>query len=102
MQFTNIFIVPQVNTSSGLPLLWKADCLVDVRSYSENHIDAIVDHGVDDAQQFTGFYGDPDIASWENSRSLLRALSRRYTLPWICIGDFTEILLGEEKLGWLD
>ena len=49
MQFANIFVVPQVNIVDGLALLWKADCSVDVQSYSENHIDAIVDHGVDDA-----------------------------------------------------
>uniref|UniRef100_A0A7N2M8W1 Uncharacterized protein n=1 Tax=Quercus lobata TaxID=97700 RepID=A0A7N2M8W1_QUELO len=33
----------------GLALLCKANCSVDVQSYSENHIDAIVDHGFDDA-----------------------------------------------------
>ena len=49
MQFANIFVVPRVNTSGGLALLCKANCSVDVQSYSENHIDVIVDHGVDDA-----------------------------------------------------
>ena len=49
MQFANIFVVPRVNIGGGLALLWKAYCSVDVQSYSENHIDAIVDHGVDDA-----------------------------------------------------
>ena len=48
MQFANIFVVPQVNIVDGLALLWKVDCSVDVQSYSKNHIDAIVDHGVDD------------------------------------------------------
>ena len=102
MQFANIFIVPHVNTGGGLALLWKVDCSVDVQSFSGNHIDAIVDHGVDDAWRFTGFYGDPDTASRENSWSLLRALSSHFSLPWLCMGDFNEILLGEEKLGWLD
>ena len=102
MQFANIFVVPCVNTGGGLALLWKADCSVDVQSYSDNHIDAIVDHGVDDAWRFMGFYGDPDTANWENSWSLLRALSRHFSLPRLCMGDFNEILLDEEKLGWLD
>ena len=61
-----------------------------------------MDHGVDDAWRFTGFYGDLDTTNRENSWSLLRVLSRRFSLPWICMGDFNEILLGEEKLGWLD
>ena len=40
---------------------------MDVQSYSDDHIDVIIDHGVDDAWRFTGFYGDPEIASRENS-----------------------------------
>ena len=102
MQFANIFVVPHVNTGGGLALLWKADCSIDVQSHYDNHIDAIVDHGVDDAWRFTSFYGDLDTTNRENSGSLLRVLSRRFSLPWICMGDFNEILLGEEKLGWLD
>ena len=47
MQFAKIFVVPRVNTGGGLALLWKADCFVDVQSYSDNHIDDIVDYGVD-------------------------------------------------------
>ena len=49
-----------------------------------------------------GFYGDPDTASREDSWSLLKAFSTRVSLPWICIGDFNEILLAEEKQRWLD
>lgn len=57
---------------------------------------------MDDAWQITGFYGNPDSANREDSWSLLRDLSRRFSLPWICIGDFNEILRAEEKQGWLD
>ena len=33
---------------------------------------------------------------------MLRSLSTRFTLPWVCIGDFNEILYAYEKQGWLD
>ena len=33
---------------------------------------------------------------------MLRRLSSRFTLPWVCIGDFNEILYADEKQGWLD
>ena len=95
-QLTNTFVVPQVNNGGGLALLWKIDFQVDVQSYSERHIDAFIDHGVDDAWRFTGFYGDPDTASREDYWSLLRNLSSRSFLPWICLG-FNEILLAKEK-----
>ena len=48
MSFNNIFVVPQLNRTGGLALLWRDDLSVDVQTYSDRHIDAIVDHGVDD------------------------------------------------------
>ena len=49
IQYANCFKVPRHNTKGGLALFWVADSNVDVQSFSENHIDAIIDHGVDDA-----------------------------------------------------
>ena len=96
-QLTNTFVVPRVNNGGSLALLWKTDFQVDVQSYYERHVDAFIDHGVDDAWRFTGFYGDPDTANREDSWSLLRNLSSRSFLLWICLGDFNEILLDKEK-----
>ena len=48
------------------------------------------------------FYGDPDIASRENSWDLLQSLSQHFNFPWVCMGDFNEILFANKKLGWLD
>ena len=41
--------------------------MLDVLTSSDNHIDEVVDQGMDDAWRFTGFYGDPETASLENS-----------------------------------
>ena len=62
-QFSNLFVVPCHNLRGGLALLWPSDMSMDVQSYSDDHIDVIIDHGVDDAWRFTGFYGDPETAS---------------------------------------
>ena len=48
------------------------------------------------------FYGDPDTASQENSWDLLQSLSHHFNFPWVCMGDFNEILFANKKLGWLD
>ena len=95
-------VIPRHNIGGSLALFWAADSNVDVLSFSDNHIDAIIDHGVDDAWWFTGFYGDPETINRENSWSMLKRLSTRFTLPWVCIGDFNEILYADEKQGWLD
>ena len=73
-----------------------------MQTFSANHIDAIVNQGVDDAWRFTDFYGNPDTANQEHSWGLLQTLSHRFNLPWICMGDFNEILFANEKMGWLD
>ena len=102
IQFAHKFVVPRPNKGGGLALLWKEDIQLDVQTSSNNHIDAVVDQGMDDAWRITGFYGNPDSANREDSWSLLRNLSHHFSLPWICIGDFNEILRAEEKQGWLD
>ena len=42
IQFTNLFVVPRVNTGGGLTLFWKSDLDVAVQTFFANHIDAIV------------------------------------------------------------
>ena len=75
---------------------------MDVLTSSDNHIDVVVNQGMDNAWRFTGFFRDLDTTSRENSWNLLRDLSQRLTLPWFCVGDFNEILKIEERQGWLD
>ena len=77
IQFINLFFVPRINSSGGLALYWKSDLDMDVQSFSNRHIDAFINHGVDNAWRFTSFYGDPNTASREHSWSLLLELSRR-------------------------
>ena len=67
IQFAHMFVVPRPNQGGGLALLWKEDIVVDVQTASDSHIDVVVDQGMDDAWWITGFYGNPDSASWEDS-----------------------------------
>ena len=73
---------------------------MDVQTYSPYHIDSIVidDHG-NRKWRFTGFYGHPETGKREELWRLLDELERRFTLPWICMGDFNEILHLGEKVG---
>ena len=102
LQYSNSFVVPRISRGGGLALLWKQGIRVTVMNSSERYIDTVIDHGMNDAWRFTGFYGDPDTANQGNSWSLLRDLSSRFSIPWVCLGDFNEIIRAEEKQGWLD
>ena len=74
IQYPNLFVVPHVNTGGGLALYCKSGFDVDVQSFSANCSDAIINHTVDDAWRFMGFYGEPKTTNQEKSWSLLRVL----------------------------
>ena len=92
-------VVPRVTRAGGLALLWKNMIQIDVDSSSLNHIDVIVNKGQVDSWRFTGIYGLPEASPKSETWNLICNLHRKYTLPWLCVGDFNEILLSHEKLG---
>ncbi|KAL0395299.1 UNVERIFIED_CONTAM: hypothetical protein Slati_4496100 [Sesamum latifolium] len=51
--------------------------------------------------RFTGLYGHPEAARGEETWRLLRRLSQMSSKPWLCAGDFNEILSQDEKTGAL-
>ena len=98
--FNNGLVIPSSGRSGGLALLWKKDILVEVQGYSDNYIDAIVTNPtIGFKWQITGFYGHPETHHRKESWNLLRDLNRRYKMPWMCFGDFNEIISMEEKKG---
>ncbi|KAL5759510.1 hypothetical protein ACOSQ2_018348 [Xanthoceras sorbifolium] len=85
--------------SGGLLLLWRREWDVSVLSFSQGHIDARItmDDGV--MWRFSGFYGNPNPRDRDSSWELLRRLRLVDQLPWVCGGDFNEILSLSEKQG---
>ncbi|XP_074318255.1 uncharacterized protein LOC141655056 [Silene latifolia] len=84
--------------SGGLAFLWKKDIDCNFVSASVHHMDFTIK---EDNREWrvTGFYGWPAVADRHLSWELLRVLSRQSSLPWICIGDFNEILYSTEMKG---
>lgn len=98
--FTQGLIVPSEGRSGGLALLWKPETYVSIKGYSKWYIDAeVVCRNVQGCWRFTGFYGQPDTNKREETWQILEAFGRHNTLPWLCIGDYNEILCNSEKLG---
>ena len=71
----------------GLALYWK------------NSIDSIINKGSDEAWRFIGFYGEPATHKRIEAWNKLRLLNNKHDLPWLCAGDFNEIIRYSEKLG---
>ncbi|KAM1988163.1 hypothetical protein ACFX15_035332 [Malus domestica] len=98
--FQNSVTMASNGRLGGLCLLWREEVELVVRSSFPNHIDAECRVGRASAWwRFTGFYGYPNIAEHHLSWTLLAMLSQQCSLPWLCVGDFNEVLSALEQLG---
>ncbi|XP_075675072.1 uncharacterized protein LOC142644317 [Castanea sativa] len=92
--------VSSKGSSGGLALLWKSDAKVHIKKISRWFIDAhVVCKTTGLTWRLTGFYGQPDTSKREETWTLLESLGRYNTLPWLCVGDYNEIVKRSEKLG---
>ncbi|KAK3210920.1 hypothetical protein Dsin_015626 [Dipteronia sinensis] len=96
MGFQCELVVESIGLSGGLCLLWSGKVTIDLISYSPFHIDVKVMSHDSNCWRLTGFYGSPILDSYRHSWTLLRRLHGMSDLPWLCVGDFNDIL-GDEK-----
>jgi hypothetical protein len=72
---------------------------VEIQNYSLRHINAVIQRRAGEMYwKLTGFYGHPETARRPEAWALLRHLSLLSPMPWLCLGDFNEILSNGEKL----
>ena len=65
----------------------------------KNHIDAIINKDMEDEGRFTGFYGELETFRTIESRNLLQSLNQKFQTPWLCAGDFNELIRSDANLG---
>ncbi|KAK5843523.1 hypothetical protein PVK06_005980 [Gossypium arboreum] len=85
----------------GLSLGWNGNGLVNLQSFSKNHIDVEIQEEENSRWRFTGFYGAPEVRNKSVTWELLRRLGRDNSLSWLVRGDFNDILFAHEKQGGL-
>ena len=86
------WVVPKVGCSGGLVLYWRSLINLTIERSNKNFIDAIINKGLESEWRLTGFYGEPDTARRNEAWDKLRSLNSRPKRPWLCCGDFTEIV----------
>ena len=72
---------------------------VTIEGFDKNHFDVIINKNTDMEWRFIGFYGELETQRRSESWNLLRRLNRKCQVPWLCVGDFNELLRSDEKLG---
>ena len=97
--FDHRWVVPRVGRGGGFVLYWKATINLKMEGSDRYYIDAVIDKDTKNKWRSTGFYGEPEIARRHEAWNKLRDLNSRPEKPWICYGDFNEIIRQEEKLG---
>ena len=97
--FQYVFTVPCKGRSGGLALLWKDSIKVRVQTYSQHHIDVHVHMDTHSWWRLIGFYSHLEQHKRHETWKLLNHLGSRNQIPWLCLGDFNEILSQEEKQG---
>jgi endonuclease/exonuclease/phosphatase family metal-dependent hydrolase len=75
-----------------------------VKSFSKSHINVLIQNdAVGDLQwRFTGFYGDPVRSKRNRCWELLEYMRKEYNNPWLCAGDFNEILHASKQSGGVE
>ena len=93
-------VVPKLDKSGGLAMLWKENINLEIMGYAGNFIDAIVTEANSSLKwRITGFYGHQEAHKRKESWDQLKALNRKFQLPLICFEDFNEILSMNKKMG---
>ncbi|KAK9989376.1 hypothetical protein SO802_029615 [Lithocarpus litseifolius] len=99
LEFPSMLAVSSVRRNGGLALFWKSEVVVSTQTYSPNHIDAHVSSVSKPTWRLTGIYGHPEESLKCETWRLMRHLRDRASLPWVCLGDFNEILSSDERNG---
>lgn len=98
--FLSMFVVDGVGKGGGLALFWGDDISVDIQNFSHRHINGVIKFSNSDVPwKFTSFYGHPNAAKCQEAWNLRKILGRLTPSPWLCIGDFNEVVSLSEKWG---
>ncbi|KAM0829701.1 hypothetical protein ACQ4PT_066715 [Festuca glaucescens] len=97
--YTNSLGVSSEGQSGGLVLYWMQPYAVSLRGSNSHCVDVIVtgESGVEWRVSF--IYGEPRREKRQEFWDFMHSLSTQWSGPWICCGDFNEVLCQEEHFG---
>lgn len=85
--------------SGGLGIYWNNTTSVNLLPYWEYHIDAIISESGGDPWRLTCVYGEAQTTDRYKTWDMLKSIKPASSLPWVCIGDFNEVLHRSEHVG---
>jgi hypothetical protein len=97
--YDNVFAVSSSGRSGGLAIFWNNDSRVEVFRFSRYHIDAKVLGIGSDPWRLTCVYGEAQTSERYKTWYTMKGIKAENDLPWLCLGDFNEVLRQEEHDG---
>lgn len=97
--FKNSFAVSSTGRSGGLGMYWNDDVKIEILPYSQYHMDTIVTGLEGDPWRLTCVYGEARTTERHKTWDMLKFIISSTDLPWICLGDFNEVLHRHEHVG---
>ena len=92
LSFDNAFAISSNRRSGGLGIFWNNNIKMEFLLYSQYHIDTIVTEAGCDPWRLTCIYGEAQTSERFKTWDMLKHIKSSTALPWVCIGDFNEVL----------
>ena len=99
LPFDGFITTDTIGYAGGLWILWnKEDAEISLLALTEQEIHAIVKvRALNLSWLFSTIYASPCLAKRRILWSNIEEVGRLHTFPWLMIGDFNEVLCGEDK-----
>ncbi|KAH7837746.1 hypothetical protein Vadar_017480 [Vaccinium darrowii] len=98
--FNSSSYVDPEGLSGGLALWWNKDVKIEVELISKNFMHVIVTDSLNQKMWAVTFVcGCPSKVGREKIWDAIRDIARFEVLPWVCMGDFNQVLSVGDKLG---
>ena len=101
LPFDGFITTNTIGYGSGLWILWnKEDVEISLLASTEHEIHATIKvHASNLSWLFSAIYVSPRLVERQILWSNIKEVGHLHTLPWLMIGDFNEVLCGEDKFG---
>ena len=99
LSYDHCFAVKSDGRSGGLAIYWNNDLSLKVLKFSQVVIDAEIREAGKEPWRVSCFYGVADRRFRFRTWDTMKILKADSDLPWVCIGDFNEVLNRCEQLG---
>ena len=97
--YDRAFAVSSSGRSGGLGIFWNNEINVETLPYSQYHIDAIITEQGCEPWRLTCVYGEATTHLRFKTWDMLKYIKSTSALPWVCMGDFNEVLHRSEHVG---